>query len=154
MTTDDEPGAVIERALDEAYTAFESERYDRAGELLAGVAAVVAPEFATPLWFDAARFARDGYGLEILKSGVDRCSCCSEGTHQSERGRFDGEQPLFVAAPQDTALAILGGWTQDRPHARSWVDLHRAGNPAAALIRSSATYLIDLRPQPGQAWSR
>jgi hypothetical protein len=287
MTTDDKPGAVIVRALDEAYAAFEAERYDRAGELLADVAAVVAPQFAKPLWFDAAlcalrmrdwptardrglaavrfverganepaywnlgtaatalrdwdlardcwvgfgmeplpgtgpididggptcvrlgvgevvwatridpvrarvrnvpfdpsrrygevvlhsgaptgervsggvtypvfdelelfeasnlatlavvvsardaddiedlaaRFAQDGYGMEVLNSRVDRCSCCSQGTHQSERGRFDGEQPLFVAAPAEAARAILDAWTRDRPDARAWADLHPA----------------------------
>lgn len=287
MTTDHEPGAAMEVALQEAYAAFEAEQYERAGDLLAGVAAAVASEFAKPLWFDAAlcalrmrdwpaardrgleavrfvergahepaywnlgtaatalrdwdlardcwvgfgmdpvpgtgpididggptcirldigevvwairidpvrarvvnvpfdpsrrfgeivlhsgapsgerifggvpfpvfdelelfessklatlavmvsvgesddiedlagRFARDGYGMEILKSRVDRCSCCSQGTHQSERGRFGGEQPLFIAAPEDTARAVLNGWTRDRPHARSWADLRRA----------------------------
>src|SRR3954469_6089507 len=54
MRTDQDPGAGIERARGEAYTAFEAEQYDRAGELLAGIAVVVAPEFAKPLWFDAA----------------------------------------------------------------------------------------------------
>jgi hypothetical protein len=39
---------------------------------------------------------------------------------------FDGEQPLFVAAPAETAHAILDAWTRDRPHARSWTDLHPA----------------------------
>src|ERR1700755_2766892 len=54
MTTDEEPDTAIGRALDEAYEAFNAERYARAGELLAGVAAVVAPEFAKAFWFDAA----------------------------------------------------------------------------------------------------
>jgi hypothetical protein len=43
-----------------------------------------------------------------------------------ERGRFDGEQPLFVAAPIETARAILDAWTRDHPPARSWTDLHPA----------------------------
>jgi hypothetical protein len=287
MTTDQESGAALERALDQAYRAFEAEQYERAGNLLADVAVGAAPEFAKPLWFDAAlcalrmrdwptardrgleavrfvergvnepaywnlgtaatalrdwelardcwvgfgmeplpgtgpidipggptcvrlsvgevvwavridpvrarvvnvpfdpsrrfgdvvlhsgapsgervaggvaypvfdelelfeasqlatlavvvtardaddledlaaRFAHDGYGMEILQSRVDRCSCCSQGTHQSERGRFDGEQPLFVAAPEDAARTILDGWAQDRRHARSWMNLRRA----------------------------
>ncbi|WP_405099327.1 hypothetical protein [Micromonospora sp. NBC_01412] len=53
-TTDDEPDAAIERVLDEAYAAFDAERYDRAGELLTGVAVGVAPGLAKALWFDAA----------------------------------------------------------------------------------------------------
>jgi hypothetical protein len=287
MTTEDAAGEGIQQALHEAYAAMDDERYDRAGTLLAGVAAVVAPEFAKPLWFDAAlaavrardwpaarergleairfvergagepaywnlgtaatalrdwelardcwtgfgleplpgtgpididggptcirldvgevvwatridpvrarirnvpfdpsrrfgevvlhsgapsgeritggvtypvfdelerfapsglatlavtvvargpddledlslRFARDGYGLEILSSRVDRCSCCSQGTHVSDRGRFDGEQALFVAAPDAAARALLDGWSRDRPDARSWTDLHPA----------------------------
>ncbi|GAA3199516.1 hypothetical protein ACFO1B_50110 [Dactylosporangium siamense] len=64
MTTEDMPGAAIERAVEEAYAAFESERYDRAGELLAAVAAVVAPEFAKPFWFDAALCALDGWARD------------------------------------------------------------------------------------------
>jgi hypothetical protein len=90
------------------------------------VAVVVTARDADDIEDLAARFAQDGYGMEVLNSRVDRCSCCGQDTHHSERGPFDGEQPLFVAAPVETAHAILDVWTRDRPDARSWTDLHPA----------------------------
>ncbi|NMO56967.1 tetratricopeptide repeat protein [Actinoplanes sp. TBRC 11911] len=108
-----------------AYPVFDELGLFEASEL-ATLAVVVAAEKADDIEDLAARFAHDGYGMEILESRVDRCSCCSQGRHESERGRFAGEQPLYVAAPEDTARAILDGWTRDRPHERSWTDLRRA----------------------------
>lgn len=115
-----------ERVLrDVAYPVFDEIELFEASEL-ATLAVDVTALDADDLEDLAARFARGGYGMEILESRVDRCSCCTRGSHHSERGRFSGEQPLFVAAPEEAARAVLDGWTRDRPDARAWTDLRPA----------------------------
>jgi hypothetical protein len=47
---------------------------------LATLAVVVTAQNADDTEDLADRFARAGYGMEILKSRVDRCSCCSQGS--------------------------------------------------------------------------
>lgn len=93
---------------------------------LATLAVVVSAPDPDDLEALALRFAERGYGMEILSSRVDRCACCSAGSHVSDRGRFAGEQQLFVAAPEPAARDLLDTWARDRPDARQWADLHPA----------------------------
>ena len=67
----------------------------------------------------AGRFAQDGYGMEVLNGLVDRCSCCSQGMHQSERGLFDGEQPFSSRRPRKPPTpSLTDGCGTARTHAR------------------------------------
>jgi hypothetical protein len=74
----------------------------------------------------AEAFRQHAYGMEILQSRVDLCTCCSEGRHRRDRGSFSGEQQLFLAAPEPDARALLDNWVRQRPSARSWDNLHVA----------------------------
>jgi hypothetical protein len=110
---------------DVAYPIFDEIELFEPSALETLAVVVTAPD-AADIEALAVQFADHGYGLEILNSRVDRCQCCSEGSHQSERGRFSGEQPLFVAAPQPQARMLLEAWTRDRPADRSWTGLDPA----------------------------
>jgi hypothetical protein len=74
----------------------------------------------------AEAFQQQGYGMEILQSRVDLCTCCSRGSHRRERGSFSGDQQLFLAAPQPDARALLDNWVREHPAVRSWDNLHLA----------------------------
>jgi len=63
---------------------------------------------------------------EPLSSGVVLCKCCSEGTITQERTFHAGEQVVLIAAPLDTAAAMLDRWRDERPQTRSWTNLHLA----------------------------
>jgi hypothetical protein len=71
-------------------------------------------------------FAGRQFGFEVLASRVDLCDCCSRSTVRQQRGEYDGEQQLFVAAPEDDARTLLDAWAAERPDTRSWTNLHPA----------------------------
>jgi hypothetical protein len=77
-------------------------------------------------------FHEQGYGLEILASRVNLCSCCSQSSIRRERGIFDGDQQLFLGAPEPDARSLLDSWVHQDPDARSWANLHLAQTTAAS----------------------
>jgi hypothetical protein len=110
---------------DAAYPVFDEIELFEPSDLATLSVVVTAPD-AEDLEALADQFADQGYGMEILNSRVDRCTCCSGGSHRVERGRFSGEQPLFVAAPESEARTLLEAWSGERPASRSWTGLHPA----------------------------
>jgi hypothetical protein len=109
----------------QGYPVFDEIELFEASPLATLAVTVAAPEPAD-IEDLAGRFHQAGFGMEILASRVDRCQCCSEGSHVSERGEFAGEQSLFVAAPDEQARAFLNAWCDERPATRSWTGLHPA----------------------------
>jgi len=71
-------------------------------------------------------FASRRLGVEILRSRVDLCACCSRAGIRQEVKEFAGEQMLYLGAPEDVARHLLHSWAEQRPEARSWANLHLA----------------------------
>jgi hypothetical protein len=71
-------------------------------------------------------FASRRFGSEVLAGRADLCDCRSRSTIRQERGEYDGEQQVFVAAAEDDVRALLDAWAAERPDTHSWANLHPA----------------------------
>ncbi|MFF5492685.1 tetratricopeptide repeat protein [Streptomyces aquilus] len=68
-------------------------------------------------------FTEHGYGAEPASSVRMLCACCSEGTHEQQRGVEAGAQRLSLAAPPEEARRLLERWAAESVIGRSWSGL-------------------------------
>ncbi|MER6424136.1 tetratricopeptide repeat protein [Streptomyces sp. NPDC001137] len=72
-------------------------------------------------------FGEHDYGAEPASSVRVLCACCSEGTHQQDRGLPAGTQTVSLAAPEEDARRLLTQWADGTPIGRSWSGLAAVG---------------------------